>query len=174
MLKKQMKTAAKAFNNLRQYTLLTDFWGSMLTGIFGTGAPIQTDINLIMQIIMVIIIFISLVYKNRLEFKMHGILMALAVVLHIISLVAVMGPSFAQAYDYFTTATSEFAVQTTWIHAIPGVIAMILGIFLIVGWALRPANLAACSRNKRLMDLTVLLWVVSLVFGIVSYVAFYT
>jgi len=64
-------------------------------------------------------------------------------------------------------------VQTTWIHAVPGAIAMIMGIVLVGAWALRPSNIAACSRRKRLMDITVLLWLISLMFGITTYLVFY-
>jgi uncharacterized membrane protein YozB (DUF420 family) len=144
-----------------------------LTGIFGTGAFLQVDINLILQIVMFLIIVIGLVYKNKMKFKMHGGLMGIAVILHIISLFAVMGPSLFVNYEYFTSATSDLGVQTTWIHAIPGAIALFLGIVLVGAWVLRPSNIAACSRKKRIMDITVLLWMVSLIFGIAAYTLFY-
>jgi uncharacterized membrane protein YozB (DUF420 family) len=144
-----------------------------LTGIFGTGAVLQTDINLILQIVMFLIIVIGLVYKNKRKFKIHGGIMGIAVILHIVSLLLVMGPSFSEGYEYFTTATSELGVQTTWIHALPGAIAMIMGIILVGAWALRPSNIAACSRKKRLMDITILLWLISLIFGITTYIVFY-
>jgi uncharacterized membrane protein YozB (DUF420 family) len=144
-----------------------------LTGIFGTGALIQTDINLIMQIVILIIIVVSLVYKNKRKFRVHAGLMGAAVILQVVSLFAVMLPSFNHNYDYFTTATSELGVQTTWIHAILGTITLILGSILFIAWALQPANIAACSRRKRLMDITILLWVIALMFGIATYIAFY-
>jgi len=144
-----------------------------LTEVFGTGAVLQTDINLILQIVMFLIIVSSLIYKKKMKFKIHGGLMAIAVVLHITSLLAVMAPSFSTGYEYFITSTSDLGVQTTWIHAIPGAIALILGIFLVGAWALRPSNISACSRKKRIMDVTVLLWLVSLIFGIASYIVFY-
>jgi len=144
-----------------------------LTGIFGTGALLQTDINLILQIVMFLIIVIGLVYKKRNKFKIHGGLMGIAVIMHVLSLLAVMLPSFNNNYEYFTTETSTLGVQTTWIHAIPGAIAMIMGTFLVVAWALRPSNIAACSRRKKLMDITTLLWLVSLTFGIATYLVFY-
>jgi uncharacterized membrane protein YozB (DUF420 family) len=82
-------------------------------------------------------------------------------------------PSFNDGYDYFTTATSELGVQTIWIHAVPGAIALILGIVLVAAWALRPSNIASCSKLKRIMDITTLLWLISLMFGIAAYVVFY-
>jgi len=144
-----------------------------MAGIFGTGAVLQTDINLVLQAVMFLIIVIGLVYKKKRKFKMHGGLMGIAVILHVLSLLVVMGPSFSEGYDYFTTATSDLGVQTTWIHAVPGAIAMILGIFLVGAWALRPSNLARCSRMKRLMDITTVLWLISLMFGISTYIVFY-
>jgi uncharacterized membrane protein YozB (DUF420 family) len=144
-----------------------------LTGIFGTGAVLQTDINLILQIVMFLIIVIGLFYKNKRKFKIHGGIMGIAVILHILSFLLIMGPSLYENYDFFTTDTSELGVQTTWIHAVPGAIAMIMGIILVGAWALRPSNIAACSRMKRLMDITTLLWLISLIFGITTYMVFY-
>ena len=144
-----------------------------MTGIFGTGAVLQTDINLILQIVMFLIIVIGLFYKNKRKFKIHGGIMGIAVILHILSFLLVMGPSLYENYDFFTTDTSELGVQTTWIHAVPGAIAMIMGIILVGAWALRPSNIAACSRMKRLMDITTLLWLISLIFGITTYMVFY-
>ena len=145
-----------------------------MAGIFGTGAILQTDINLILQIVMFLIIIIGLIYKNKRKFKIHGAMMGIAIILHILSFVLAMGPSFFEAYDYFTMATSDLGVQTTWIHAVPGTITLILGVFLVAVWALRPDNIAACSKRKRLMDITTLLWFISLIFGIVSYAVFYS
>ena len=144
-----------------------------MTGIFGTGALIQTDINLILQVVMFIVIVVGVVYKNKRKFKMHGELMGIAVILHIITFFAVMLPAFNDGYEYFVTATSELGVQTMWIHVIPGAVSMILGIFLVVAWVLRPTNIAACSKRKRLMDVVTLLWLISLIFGIASYIIYY-
>jgi uncharacterized membrane protein YozB (DUF420 family) len=145
----------------------------MLTGIFGTGALIKTDINLILQVVMLTFIVVSWLYKNKRRFKIHGGLMGIAIILHLISLFAVMLPSFNNSYNYLITATSELGVQTIWIHIIPGAIALVLGIFLVAAWALRPNNIASCTRRKRIMDITALLWSISLIFGIASYVVFY-
>ena len=145
----------------------------MLTGVFGTGALIQTDINLILQVVMFIAIVVGLVYKSKRKFKMHAILMGVAVILHIATFFAVMMPSFNTNYEYFVSATAELGVQTMWIHAIPGAVSMIIAVYLVVAWALRPANMAACSKRKRLMDIVTLLWLISLVFGIASYIIYY-
>ena len=144
-----------------------------MTGIFGTGASLEVDINLILQIVSFLILVAGLVYKNKKKFRMHGISMGVAVVLHVISFLAVMGPVFFGHVGIYVDYLSETEIQTTWIHAISGAAAMILGILLVGLWALKPANMAACSKRKRLMDLTFLLWLISLVFGIVTYMLVY-
>lgn len=144
-----------------------------MVGLFGTNAPLQVDINLIMHLAMFLIIGVGLIFKYKRKFKIHGSMMGIAVILHVISFVTVMGPSFSGGYEFLTTSTSEPGVQTIWIHAIPGAIAMLLGIFLVGAWSVRPSNVAACSRRKRIMDVTITLWLLSLIFGIVSYTLFY-
>ena len=123
--------------------------------------------------IMFLIIVISLIYKNKNKFKIHGVLMGIAVTLHILTFLTVMGPIFFGYFSEFVEYISYPEIQTTWIHAIPGAIAMIMGIILVGLWALNPSNIAACSRRKRLMDVTVLLWLVSLIFGIATYILLY-
>ena len=144
-----------------------------MTGIFGTNAHLGADINLILQTIMFLIIVISLIYKNKRNFKIHGGLMAIAVILHVITFLIVMGPSFFEGFNYYITTTSDLSVQMTLTHVVPRAIAMILGIVLVGAWALRSSNIAACSRMRRIMDVTVLLWLVSLIFGIATYLVFY-
>jgi uncharacterized membrane protein YozB (DUF420 family) len=145
----------------------------ILTGIFGTGADLQVDINLILQIVMFVIIVISLFYKNKMKFKIHGVLMGIAVILHVLTFLTVMGPIFFGYFREFVKYVSHPEIQTTWIHAVPGAIAMIMGIMLVGAWALHPSDIASCSRRKRLMDITVLLWLVSLIFGIATYILLY-
>ncbi len=164
----------KSFNVFGQYIYAIIFGGIRLTGILGTNAHLGADINLILQIIMFVIIFISLFYKKKRKFKIHGGLMAIAVILHVITFLTVMGPPFFESFDYYINATSDLRVQTTLAHAIPGAIVMILGIVLVGAWALRPSNLAKCSRMKRIMDITTVLWFISLIFGIATYLSYFT
>ena len=139
----------------------------------GTNADLGADINLILQIIIFLLLIIGLVYKNKRKFRVHGSIMGIAVILHVLTFLTVMVPPFFEGFNYFITATSDFRVQMTLAHAVPRAIAMILGIVLVEMWAIHPSNIATCSRRKRLMDITSVLWLVSLVFGIATYFAFY-
>ena len=68
--------------------------------------------------------------------------MGIAVVLHVLSFVMVMGPIFYQSFEFFSTNTDILLVQTTWLHAVPGAISLLLAIFLVVKlseiWFLQP------------------------------------
>ena len=145
----------------------------MFLGIFGTSALLITDINLLVQIVSFLVLLVGVIYKIKGKFKIHGLLMGLAVLLHFITFVIVMGPSFSEGIDFLTTSTADVGVQATWIHAITGGIAMILGIILVGLWIVNSSNVAGCVKRKRIMDITVLMWALSLIFGIVTYLSFY-
>ena len=145
-----------------------------MTGIFGTSAGLITDLNLLIQIISFLVLLISIVYKTKGKIKIHGYLMGLAVLLHFITFLMVMGPRFSDGINGFITSINRIGVQTMWIHAITGGVALILGIFLIIAWITNLSNIAGCVKRKRVMDITVILWGLSLIFGILTYLSFYS
>jgi uncharacterized membrane protein YozB (DUF420 family) len=122
---------------------------------------------------MFIILGVAYFYKRAKNYRLHGSLMGVAVILHIISFVTVMAPRFRENFGLLTTETSILGVQTAWIHIIPGAIALILGIFLVAAWAIRSSNVAGCFKRKRIMDVTIALWLFSLIFGIITYLVTY-
>jgi len=133
----------------------------------------QIDLNLLFQIIILAIILVSLLYKKNGKIKLHGTTMGIAVVIHVISYVLVMGPSFFQSFTFFSTETGITGVQTAWLHALPGAIALMLGVFLVAIWVVKPSNVAPCYKRKRIMDVTIITWIISLIFGIATYILFY-
>ena len=147
--------------------------GSYLAGIFGTNAILITDANLIVQIISFLLLLIGLVYKAKGKFKLHGSFMGVAVFLHLISFLIAMAPSFLDGFEFFTTDTLHLGVQTMWIHASTGTIALFLGIVLVLTWIFQSSNVEACIRRKRLMDVTAVFWTISFIFGITTYLVFY-
>jgi len=144
-----------------------------MSGIFGTYAAFITDVNLLIQIISFLLILIGFGYKIKKKFKIHGYVMGVAIVLHLVFFVIAMWPSFSGEFEFFTTSTSLMGVQAMWIHAVAGTTALILGLFVVITWLLRVSDIAACFKRKRLMDVTFILWLISLIFGIVTYLGFY-
>jgi uncharacterized membrane protein YozB (DUF420 family) len=144
-----------------------------LSGIFGTNAVLIIDLNLLIQIAAFILLLSAMVYKTKGKFKIHGSVMGVALIVHFISFLIAMGPSFVGGFGFLTTETLQFGVQTLWVHAISGALSLALGFFLVFAWISKMSEIKSCFRRKRIMDATILFWVISLIFGIATYIAFY-
>ena len=144
-----------------------------MPGIFGTNALLIADLNLLVQIASFILLLCALLYKAKGKFKIHGSMMGIAVLLHFITFLIAMGPSFVVSYGFLTTDTLQFWIQTLWVHVISGALSLVLGIFLVAAWIPKVPNIKPCFGRKRIMDATAVLWAISLVFGIVTYVSAY-
>ena len=144
-----------------------------MSGIFGTNAVLITDVNLQVQIVSFILVLGALVYKAKRKFKIHGSIMGVAVLLHFITFLIAMGPSFVGSIAFLTTETLLTGVQTLWVHALSGAVSLVLGFFLIVAWVPKVSNIKGCFGRKRIMDATAISWTISLAFGIATYIAFY-
>jgi uncharacterized membrane protein YozB (DUF420 family) len=142
-------------------------------GLLGTHAILEIDINLLIQVIAFAIVLVSLFYKQKTKYKIHGGLMGAAVLLHFVSFLVVMRPSLSNNIDYFTQIISQLGALTTWVHLILGAVAMITGLILVFAWAVHPSNISGCFKRKRLMDVTILFWFISLIFGIATYIVVY-
>lgn len=144
-----------------------------MSGIFGTNAVFITDLNLLIQIVSFTLFLGALVYKAKGKFKIHGSIMGCAVLLHFITFLIAMGPSFFENFTFLTTETSQVGVQTLWIHALSGALSLALGFFLFLVWVPKAMNIKGCFKRKRIMDATATLWTISFVFGIATYAVFY-
>jgi uncharacterized membrane protein YozB (DUF420 family) len=148
---------------------------SMFSLGLGLGHPrlLHTDLNLLIQIVTLVIIFVSLYYKKKGKIKPHATIMATAFVLHLLSFILVMGPAFIQSFDFYASRLDFLGVQTAWVHAIPGSLALTLGAYLVLVWAVKAKDVAPCYNRKKIMDVTIALWMFSLLFGILTYILFY-
>jgi hypothetical protein len=127
-------------------------------------------VSLVLQIVVLALLFVGLGLKSKKKFHQHGILMLTAVVLHTITILVVMIPSFR------VIASGEFPAlvsAVTYVHGIAGVLAELLGVWIVVTWRLR-TSLQYCAPKKKLMLLTLILWLTALVLGILLYLHFYT
>jgi uncharacterized membrane protein YozB (DUF420 family) len=135
-----------------------------MSGFFGTEAGIPSDLNLLLQIIVIITILVGVKYgkeKTQNSLKKHRRITAVAVMLNAVGLLLVMGPSIV---GYFSTPLGElspFGIVTTSFHAVLGGIAEVLGIAFVLN--MKPKNVRLWMR------LTRLLWVIAFVLGVSLY-----
>jgi hypothetical protein len=148
--------------------------GQEMSGIFSPNSALITDVNLMIQIVSFLIGAVAIGYKIKKNYRIHGMLMGIGVILHLVFFAVAMWPSFSGAFDFFTTSTSSLGVQAMWVHAIPGLITIILGLYVLVSWLLHVSDISRCFKKKRIMDVVLISWVISVIFGIGTYLYFYT
>jgi uncharacterized membrane protein YozB (DUF420 family) len=126
-------------------------------------------LNLVFQIGIFIVLFVSYAFKRRGKFVYHGATMLVAVVLNIISFFAVMLPSLLASSS--TSYYGNLGIVSL-SHGILGGIALILGIFLVAAWGLQ-RSVQSCVKRKMIMRVTISLWFLALILGFLLYAILY-
>jgi hypothetical protein len=135
---------------------------------------LAVTISLVLQIVVLVLLFSSLALKGKKKFRQHGITMVIAVVLHTITILTVMLPSFVLGIiPYISTNATDTIAIIAAVHGITGIIAAVLGVWIVASWRLR-ASLQYCAPKKKIMLVTLTLWVIALLLGILLYLNFYT
>jgi len=134
-----------------------------MSGLLGTRASLAADLNLLLQIIILIILFVGFKFgkmKTEKSLKQHGRMMTIAVVLNAVAFLLVMGPSFIS--NFSAVLTEPFPL--TLVHAIFGTIAEILGITFVF---------KKFGNVRMWMRLTFLFWLIALALGVAFYWSYY-
>ena len=130
--------------------------------------------SLIIQIVVLVMLVYGYLLKRRQKFRQHGITMFSAVVLHAITIFAIMVPSFISGFS--SPESINFAnmiVVLALVHGAAGIIAFLLGIWLAGSWHLQ-LDLKPCFSKKLQMRVTITIWMIALFLGITLYWLFYS
>jgi hypothetical protein len=128
--------------------------------------------------ILQLVVFALLVYgyylKSKMKFRPHGLVMAAAVFLHLTLVVGIMIPSFVLAVLPAYIVVSPLMLVSVFglIHAVTGIAAIVLGLWLALAWRLKK-DINSCFGRKKAMMPTLILWSTSLLLGIVLFAIFY-
>lgn len=107
--------------------------------------------------------------KRQKKYRQHGMIMLYALILHIITILLIMIPSFGVFFsDVATVNFADVLVIVTLVHVSASLLAVSLGIWLLASWHLQE-SVPTCFRKKRFMDLTLGLWFLAISLGIVLY-----
>ena len=140
--------------------------------ILGTRAELIYDLNLILQILIFLILLTGVYYaKRRIQYRIHGKIMALALGLNALSILIVMHPRLVESLSFLTSTISQSRSQMTFLHPVLGGIAELLGITVVI--TLRPCGSKMGSRVRQLMRTTFMLWAAAFLVGLAVYLAFY-
>ena len=137
-----------------------------MSGLFGTRAPLASDLNLILQLIILAILLIGVRFgkkKTAKSLKAHGRVMTLAVALNAVGILLVMLPSFVIIVSKVLNPLT-IGFPLTSIHAFFGVLAEGLGVTLVF---------KKFGNVRRWMRLTTAFWLIAIVLGISVYLTYY-
>ncbi len=126
---------------------------------------IYATTTLTVELIVLSLLIVGYSLKAKQRYRQHGITMTAAVALHMIPIFAWMVVSFI---IYATAAPLNLAtatVQITLAHLALGTSSAALGIFLVASWHLQ-INLQKCFARKRVMLLTITLWLATVALGV--------
>jgi len=130
---------------------------------------ILATFNLVIQLVVIGLLLGGYWLKRMKKFRQHGITMLSAVVLHAILIFTWMIWSFKNFFgDPSSINFADTIVIAVLVHASAGIIAFLLGVWLTGSWHLK-ADLKTCFAKKNIMRVTITLWLIALVFGIILY-----
>jgi uncharacterized membrane protein YozB (DUF420 family) len=125
-------------------------------------------VSFVIQLMVLVLLLCGLWLRATKKFRQHGIVMLIAVFLHAVMIFAWMIPSFDLFISLGSLNLADIITAIIFVHVFMGIIATILGIWLVVAWRLK-ADVKRCFAKKRYMLVTITLWLTALVLGIVLY-----
>jgi len=139
---------------------------------FVPSSFMEPKINLAFQFAILAVLFASLAFRKRRNFFLHGVMMMVAVALNAFSFLLTMGPSFFGLAPFIIAQTLDMISVLTMIHGSFGAVAEILGLWIVASWRLR-SSIQKCVRKKRIMQVTLAVWLIALFLGILLYMRLY-
>ena len=125
-------------------------------------------INLVLQIVILGMLALAISLRIVKSFRKHGIVMVSAFVLHVIAFLLVMGPSFLGWESFVISHLANKLSAVMLLHVIMGGSSIALGAWLVGSWHLQSST-QGCVKRKPIMRITILLWVASLILGILLF-----
>jgi uncharacterized membrane protein YozB (DUF420 family) len=146
-----------------------------VNGFLGTGATFQADFNLVVQLIMGVALLAGALLARYKRYTAHGICQTTVLLLNLLMIGLVMGPSFHQQVEpALTKVLHKWYYEAAAIHAVLGTAAELLGLYivLVAGTNVLPQWLRF-KHWKRWMCAELVLWMIVLLSGVGTYCAWY-
>ena len=146
-----------------------------MKGFLGTGAGFRADLNLILQLIMGVALVLGVALAKQRRYRAHGICQTTVLLLNLILIVSVMGPSFRlQVAPVLPRGLHHRYYAAAAVHGFLGVAAELLGLYivLVAGTKVVPQRLRF-KAWKPWMRAELMLWSVVLLAGLATYYVWY-
>lgn len=144
-------------------------------GFLGTGATFDADLNLVVQLVMGAALVAGVLLAKHKRYRAHGICQTTVLLLNLLMIGLVMGPSFRQhVKPTIRRVLHKSYYAAPMVHAALGISAELLGLYivLVAGTNVLPTWLRF-KNWKRWMQTEFVLWLLVVVSGIGTYYAWY-
>ena len=141
----------------------------------GTGAPLAADLNLVVQLLMGAALLVGTCLARMKHYRAHAMTQTTVLLLNLVMIATVMWPSTRQqVVPAFPGSFDRWYFAVPSIHAVLGIAAESLGIFIVLaaGTRLVPEKLRF-NNWKRWMRAELLLWWTTLLSGVATYFVWY-
>src|ERR1700692_4614966 len=130
-----------------------------MKGFLGTGATFGADLNLIVQLMMGVALVMGFILAKRRRYRAHGICQTTVLLLNLLMIVLVMGPSFRLVMPALPRGPHHRYYAVAVVHGFLGVAAELLGLYivLVAGTNLVPRVLRF-KAWKRWMRAELIVW----------------
>ena len=130
------------------------------------------QINLIMQTLWTVLVFVSLWFRMKGNYFLHEITMLIVISAWIIGISAVlmMGPLSSSSSQILADTPARLVMNS--LHGIFSVPALALGVWLVALW--RPESTLFAVKSRRVAQLLPVFWVISYVVGVVDFLLLHT
>ena len=131
----------------------------------------MSEINLVNQTVVLAVVLVSMAFRMKGKYLVHGITMAVVVAWGLVVTVFGSANFFNSSYTQTLTSPSlNLAVFGS--HAFFGIAALASAIWLVALW--RPHSTTFPAKSKRIAQLTTILWVLAYVVGILVFLVLNT
>ncbi len=143
-------------------------------GFLGTGAPLLSDLSLVLVVFTALLFTIGWRLAVRKSFEVHRWVQTVAVILNTIVVLAVMVPTFTLVvWPGFPGKVLERSYGVPMAHAFIGMLSVLLGLFIVLrANGLVPERLRF-KNYKRFMRTAYVLYMLSTLLGVIAYIVFY-
>jgi len=129
------------------------------------------QVNVVFQVVIFVLLAMGILFERKHKVQVHGQIMLAAVVLNLVSFLAVMAPGLGNVGEGMVGGLSSVGI----VHVSFGGLAMLSSLWVVGTWLLpllstKPMK-ARCygALNKRLMWAVLGLWLTSLIMGFFLY-----
>lgn len=131
----------------------------------------EPDMLLVFQTLGLFLFFVSMIFRMKSNFLVHGIIIIMLVAIGwVVSVVSI--PSFMDNASMEPYLSSSSTLVLVSLHMLFGIASLIFATWLVVIW--RPRSTDFAIKTEKIWRLTAMYWILAYVVGLLLYVALTT